>query len=223
MRIHQLLSNYKYEILLFALIQHLYIGIFLTDLIAYSAAIWTINILILGIACVGVFKGKGKWKNIIKNCLFVLVLILPTGYSFFKHFPNYFAFLNLSYVFFFSLILWEILKFLIKPSYINKDIILGSICGYFLLIEILTFLLQYFFYQNPNCFKGVDGSIPAKTYTDLVYYSSITLTSIGFGDILPNSHYTKLITSFFGIAGQFYTVVLVGILLNKFSSQTNNN
>jgi len=30
----------------------------------------------------------------------------------------------------------------------------------------------------------------------------------------------KLITSLFGIAGQFYSVVLVGILISKFSSQS---
>lgn len=55
---------------------------------------------------------------------------------------------------------------------------------------------------------------------DLVYFSSITLTSIGFGDITPSSYHTKLITAFFGIAGQFYVVVLVGILISKFSSKS---
>ena len=94
----------------------------------------------------------------------------------------------------------------------------ASACGYFLLIEISTFLLQFFVVQNPNSFKGIDSSMSAKTYIDLVYFSSITLTSIGFGDITPNTHYTKLITAFFGIAGQFYSVVLVGILISKFTS-----
>ena len=73
-------------------------------------------------------------------------------------------------------------------------------------------------YQNPQSFKGIDFSSPAQTYIDLVYFSSVTLTSIGFGDITPNAYNTKLITSFFGIAGQFYSVVLVGILISKFTS-----
>lgn len=86
------------------------------------------------------------------------------------------------------------------------------------MIEIFTFLLQYFVNQDPELITGIDFSDPAATYMDLVYFSSITTTSIGFGDITPNSHHTKLITSFFGIVGQFYSVVLVGILISKFTS-----
>ncbi len=175
--------------------------------------------LILGIASVGVFIEKGHWKNLIQKLLFLVVLALPIGLTFWGNNPNYFIFLNIGYVVFFLFIFWEVLKYLIKPSYINTDIIFASACGYFLLIEICTFLLQFFVYQNPASFKGIDLTSPAATYMDLVYFSSITLTSIGFGDITPNAHYTKLITSFFGIAGQFYSVVLVGILISKFTSK----
>lgn len=208
----------KYELLLAALIQHLFIGIFLNDLAFYTKVIWPINMLILGVASIGVFIEKGHWKNLIQKILFLLVLALPIGLTFWGDNPYYFIFLNICYVVFFLFIFLEVLKYLIKPSYINADIISASACGYFLLIEISTFLLQYFVYQNPQSFKGIDFTSPANTYIDLVYFSSITLTSIGFGDITPNAHHTKLITSFFGIVGQFYSVVLVGILISKFTS-----
>jgi len=208
----------KYEFLLLALIQHLFIGIFLSDLAFYTKVVWPINMLILGIASVGVFIKKGRWKNITQKIFFLLVLALPIGLTFWGRNLYYFIFLNIGYVLFFLFIFWEVLKYLIKPSYINTDIILASACGYFLLIENSTFLLQFFVYKNPQSFKGIDLSNPASTYIDLVYFSSITLTSIGFGDITPNEHHTKLITSFFGIAGQFYSVVLVGILISKFTS-----
>lgn len=216
------LHRRKYELLLIALIQHLFIGVALQDLPFYTKVIWPVNMLILGIASVGVFIEKGRWKNVIQKILFLLVLALPIGLTFWGNNPYYFVFLNIGYVIFFLFIFWEVLKYLIKPSYINTDIISASACGYFLLIEISTFLLQYFAYQNPHSFKGIDYSNPASTYMDLVYFSSITLTSIGFGDITPNSHHAKLITSFFGIAGQFYVVVLVGILISKFSSNSDS-
>ena len=60
----------------------------------------------------------------------------------------------------------------------------------------------------------------SAVYMDLVYFNSITLTSIGYGDLTPGTHYTKLITAFIGIVGQFYSVVLVGILISKFSSKS---
>lgn len=175
--------------------------------------------IILGIASLGVFIEKGKSKNIIQTLLFLLVLALPIGLTYVGNHLFYFIFLNISYVIFFVFIFLEVLRYLIKPSYINTDIISAAACGYFLLIEISTFLFQFFLYQNPLSFKGIDFSNAANTYIDLVYFSSITLTSIGFGAITPACHNTKLLTSFFGIAGQFYSVVLVGILISKFCSK----
>jgi hypothetical protein len=218
----QFLQQYKYELLLAALLLHLFIGVVLTDMDFYARVIWPINMLLLGFCSTGIFIEKGKRKNSIRIFLFTLVLLLPIALPFLKKLPYFIQALSIVYIFFFAFIFWEILRFLIRPGYINTDIIVASACGYFLLIEISVFLMQAIFYTNPLSFKGIDTSSNAATYIDLVYFCSITLTSIGFGDILPNTHYTKLITSFFGVAGQFYTVVLVGILISKFSSKTND-
>lgn len=219
MKATSFLQRWKYELLLFALLQHLFIGIAVTDLPSYTSIIWPINMIILGVASIGVFIEKGKWKNITRNILFVVVLALPIGLPFFGHLHFYILLLNILYVVYFAFIFLEILQFLIRPGYINADIISASACGYFLLIEIAVFLLQFCQYQNPASFKGIDMSSTASVYMDLVYFCSITVTSIGFGDITPNTYHTKLITSLFGIAGQFYSVVLVGILISKFVSR----
>ncbi len=166
----------------------------------------------------GVFIEKGRATNAVRNLLFALVLLLPISLPFLGQMPHFMELLSGVYVLFFAFIFWEIIRFLIRPSYINADIISASACGYLLLIEISTFLMQTLFYRNPLAFKGIDASNPAATYIDLVYFSSITLTSIGFGDITPNLPHTKLLTALFGIAGQFYSVVLVGILISKFAS-----
>ncbi|MPS73469.1 MAG: two pore domain potassium channel family protein [Chryseobacterium sp.] len=213
------LSKRKYELLLLALIQHLFVGIFLTDLDFYTRVIWPVNMLLLGLGSIFIFTGKMGWRHWFRNIHFIIVLLLPIGIPFFKDIPWYFTFLNINYVIFFVFLFLELLRFLLRPGYINSDIISASVCGYFLLIEISTFLLQTFEYHNPQSFKGIDTSSPASIFIDLVYFCSITFTSIGFGDITPNMHVTKLITAFIGIGGQFYTVVLVGILISKFSSK----
>ena len=220
MTVNQFLNKRKYELLLLALLQHLFIGVFLDDKEFYKTFIWPVNMLILGWASTGVFLEKGKLKNIIRNVLVLIVFALPVGLPFAGDLTDYFLFLNFAYVAFFVFIFWEVLRFLLRPSYINVDIISAAACGYFLLIEISTFLLQFFYYQDAASFKGIDSSSTASIYIDLVYFSSITLTSIGFGDITPAAHHTKLITALFGIAGQFYSVVLVGILISKFTSNS---
>ena len=209
----------KYEVLLAALLQHLFIGIFITDHNNYRDVIWPINMLLLGLACTGIFIGKDKWKSWIKNLLFILVVLFPIGISFVKDVRFYFEVLNIVYVLFFIFIFYEVLKFLLKPSYIDTDVISAAACGYFLLIEISVFLLQLLIYNNPHSFKGVDMTGSASIYMDLVYFSSISMTSIGFGDIVPTAPNTKLVASIMGIAGHFYTVVLVGIIISKFTSR----
>ena len=213
------LQKHKYELLLLALTQHLFVGIFLTDLDFYTRVVWPINMLLLGLGSIFMFTGKHIWKHWFRNIHFIVVLLLPIGIPFFRDITWYFTLLNINYVIFFSFLFLELLRFLLRPGYINSDIISASVCGYFLLIEISTFLLQAFEYHNPNSFKGIDASSSASIFIDLVYFCSITFTSIGFGDITPNTHTTKLITAFIGIAGQFYTVVLVGVLISKFSSK----
>jgi len=220
------LQNYKYEILLFALIQHLFFGIFLTDMGFYTKVIWPVNMLILGVSSAGIFIEKDKWKQIIKAILTIGAVAFPLCVPFFGSNPIFMTALNLSLAVFYLFIFIEVLRFLMKPSYINRDIITASACGYFLLIEISVFVFQIFYYANPNSFKGINTEFSvansANVFMDLVYYCTITLTSIGFGDITPNSHVTKLLTSFLGVTGQFYSVVLVGILISKFSSKVDN-
>lgn len=219
----QFFSKNKYELLLFALMQHLFVGIVLRDMDFYVKIIWPINMIIVGIASIGVFVEKGRFKKILKNTLFLLVLTLPLSLSFIKNSPQFMTTISAVYVLFFLFIFLEIIRFLTKPSYVNTDIISASACGYFLLIEVNVFLMQIFFYNNSHSIKGLDISSTSAVYMDLVYFCSITITSIGFGDILPNSHITKLVTALFGIIGQFYTVVLVGILISKFSSSKIDN
>lgn len=175
---------------------------------------------LLGITSVGIFIEKSRQKNIVKNLLLLLTIALPISLPYATEVPYFMSFLNLTFVAFYVFIFIEILRFLIRPSYINSDVISASACGYLLLIEISVFFFQFFYYTNPNSFKGINTSSRGLIYMDFVYFCSITLTSIGFGDITPNAYYTKLITSLIGIIGQFYSVILVGILISKFSSKS---
>lgn len=222
LRIRFFFHKWKFELLLIALIQHLYIGIVVRDMPFYAKVLWPINMVVLGLASVGVFVEKGKLKNRVKNVLTVIVIALPIMLPFFNGAHHFMLILNLSYVVFFLFIFFEVFRFLIKPSYINADIISAAACGLFLLIEIFVFLFQIWVYTDSNSFKGIDQTSSAHTFIDLVYYCSITLTTIGYGDITPNAHYTKLAASLIGIAGQFYSVVLVGILISKFTTHSNS-
>jgi len=218
MNVKIFLQKRKYELLLLALVQHLYIGIFVTNMPFYIGVLWPVNMVILGLASIGVFLEKGRLKVLIKNILTAIVIAFPVLLPFFKDEPLFMSLLNISYVLFYLFIFLEVLKFLLRPGYINRDIISAAACGFFLLLETFVFLFQIWVYADTESFKGIDYSSPAHTFIDLVYFCSITLTTIGFGDITPASPDTKLITSLMGVIGQFYIVVLVGIIISKFAA-----
>ncbi len=222
MKIKAFLQKRKDELLLIVLIQHLYSGIIVRDMSFYTEILWPINMIFLVLVSINVFFEKGKWKHVLKNVLTVIVIVFPILLPFFNGIPEFMFLLYVSYVIFFSSIFIEVFKFLLKASYSNIDIILSAVCGLFLLIETLVFLFQIWVYSDHNSFMGIDYSIRAYTFIDLVDYCSITLTTIGYGDITPNAHYTKLAAYLIGIAGQFYFVVLVGILISKFSNHSNS-
>lgn len=85
------------------------------------------------------------------------------------------------------------------------------------MISIFSYLLIE--YNFPNSFHGITNNNPSLIYNELSYFSFITLTSIGFGDIYPITDVSRLVTTFFGMIGQFYMVAVVGIIISKFTSR----
>ncbi len=213
------LNKWKYELMLFGLLQHLFIGIFITDMHFYTKTLWPISMFMLGVFSVGIYIEKGKLNQRIKDGLFILVIVLPFSINQFADFNQFMLLFNVIYALFFAVIFFEVLKFLVKPGYINTDIIAASIAGFFLLIEQSVFLFQFCYYSNPHCFAGLPIGKPVNHFIDFVYYSSITLTTIGYGDITPSANATKLLTALLGIIGQFYFVVLLGIIISKFNQR----
>ncbi|MGL5111187.1 MAG: potassium channel family protein [Flavobacterium sp.] len=217
-KLKSLVHFHRYNLLLFALVLHLFSGLFFENLAKFPVLLWMFNMFLLGITSMGIFAKKGKFHLSIRTVFLVFFMLITIAIPSVNENPLYKTVLYLIYMIFFISVFWEILKFLMYPSYINSHVISAAICGYLLLIEISTFLMMNYFNNNPHSFRPIDQSSPMATFSDMVYYCAITLTSIGFGDIVPINHQTKLFTALFGIIGQFYIVVLVGILISKFSS-----
>lgn len=54
---------------------------------------------------------------------------------------------------------------------------------------------------------------------DLVYYTMVTLTTVGYGDITPQVPVAKSLSMIIAISGQFYIAVVVAIIVGKFASK----
>jgi hypothetical protein len=219
-RLRALLQRRKYELLLAALLQHLFIAAILPDLTFYTRVVWPLNMVLLGLLSVGLFAERSQRHRAFKALMNLLVIAFPLIAWLTRPTTTMMVILSGSYVVFFLVILVEVMRHLIRPSYINVDLVSAAICGFFLVLEVSIFLMQGLYYAVPNGFHGIDTTSFTTVYLDLVYFCSIVITSIGFGDITPAHHMTKLATSMVGITGQTYSVVLVGILISKYTSAT---
>lgn len=93
-----------------------------------------------------------------------------------------------------------------KRETVNVDTILGGICVY-LLIGIL-WALMYIFLNNLEM-----GIIVFKEGASLFYFSFSTLTTLGYGDIVPKGNFAMMLANFEAIAGQVYLTIFVARLV----------
>ena len=97
--------------------------------------------------------------------------------------------------------------------------LIGGVCAYLLLgvsIAILNMLVQRFI---PHSFTGLPDPDVYSSGMDLIYYSFVTMTTLGYGDIIPESSIARALAYLTAIAGQFYIAILVGTSVGMYLNQ----
>lgn len=117
----------------------------------------------------------------------------------------------------FFLITVNLLLKLIRSKKVDSNVLLEAVNGYFLLGIMGAIIFAYILRNSPGAFTFEKGMI--KSFHDFIYFSFITFTSIGFGDISPVTPLAKSATMFFGVAGQLYTTFIIAFLVGKMSNK----
>lgn len=127
-------------------------------------------------------------------------------------------FLRLVVFFTFHLVvIRELISQIWKTKFINEKTILGLISGLVSLgfIGFFMFMLAEFF--HPGSFSMPDFGI--SKVQNLLYFSYVTLFTIGYGEIVPVTDLAQKIVILIGLTGQLYMLVLVGIIIGKYIGQ----
>ena len=83
----------------------------------------------------------------------------------------------------------------------------------YLLLGMIWTLLYIFINQlQPLSFNGLEQG----NELEFIYFSYITLTSLGYGDIVALAPVARTLAYLEVIIGQFYMAVLVGALVGKY-------
>jgi voltage-gated potassium channel len=105
-----------------------------------------------------------------------------------------------------------LIKQLIKIKDISLHFILGPILGFLYLGIIGGVIFEFVHFLNPNSFQLIKGFSDYSFY----YFSFISMTSVGFGDITPLTAPAQSLTLVMTIIGQFYLVIVIGVFVGKY-------
>ncbi|HMS30732.1 MAG TPA: potassium channel family protein [Saprospiraceae bacterium] len=217
-RIHGKLSTYRFEFLLAALTLLIFDKIFFPSNDFFIRYVWPINMIIIALASFGIFVERELWVKRLRIVFSNIAILMPFGFLYFS--PNFWfvSFLVAFYIVFYIFILVEVFRQITMAKEVRFNVVIGSFCGYLLLSMVALFSYLAIELNYPESFRNISkGNFPA-IYNELSYFSFITLTSIGFGDIYPTTDMSRLTVAFFGMLGQFYMVAVIGIIISRFTS-----
>ena len=111
-----------------------------------------------------------------------------------------------------GLLLFAVLKYSILPDDIRKvDRITAGICGYLLIGNFWANLLQLIALINANAFLDPNGG--EMTRPDFLYLSLTSLTSVGFGDVVPVAIPARIVCVLESVVGVLYLAVFISALI----------
>jgi ion channel len=89
---------------------------------------------------------------------------------------------------------------------VDTATVLGVLCIYLLFALFFGGVHQFFAACFTHYLNGIQGT---PTSSDLLYFSVITLTTVGFGDITPADEVARAVTVVEALIGQLYLVSVV--------------
>lgn len=161
-----------------------------------------------------IFSKKKMWT--IMFALFLLFLIVR-----FYLIPNLETEIGptvgFAYIMYFILISTKVYHKIYAAKIVGREVISAVFSGFIMLSTIGSFIFLSIEVFSPNSFSNLGEGV--VKYHNIRYFSFITTLTIGYGDIVPISNLAKNFTILIGLAGNFYSVIVTGIVLGKFVNE----
>jgi voltage-gated potassium channel len=175
--------------------------------------------LLMGIWSLGTEK---KWL-LVGGVILAISGIVSTTINLFLDIPELLL-VNIGIMFVFTLAsTWIASRHLLLSGAIDLNKIIGAICTYLLLG--LNWALSYLFinFAIPESFHGLTSTDLRTQFAELLYYSFVTITTLGYGDLTPVRPLARTLAYLEAIVGQFYVAVLVAWLVGMYLSEKNQH
>jgi hypothetical protein len=117
-----------------------------------------------------------------------------------------------------------ILQYIFRNRTLTVDGIFATVTVYLMIAMIFSMLYLLLVVWNPASFNlQVEGMPPQLLQSNLLYFSLITLATVGYGDILPVSESARTLAVIEATVGQFYVAVIVAVFVGMYATQRRNS
>jgi ABC-type multidrug transport system fused ATPase/permease subunit len=115
----------------------------------------------------------------------------------------------------FTLLIGTVGVAVFAPGRVTYHRILGAIVVYMATAYLFVALYHLLVVTDPNAFTGLPSGGPGPaTLTSLIYFSYVTLTSTGYGDIAPVHPLARGLANLEAVVGQLYPAILLARLVS---------
>ena len=106
---------------------------------------------------------------------------------------------------------------------VDANRIVGAVCIYLLMGLIWTLMYLFIAQAIPGAFNGVEQMVWYDNFADVAYYSYVTLTTLGYGDISPVAPIARFLVYMEAVVGVFYMAILVASLIGVGINESQKN
>jgi hypothetical protein len=174
-----------------------------------------LNILFLTLYFIGIFSSEDKWNIYLSSFLFVAHAILLMIR--FDDTPNQFYLIErLVGLVNMSLFIFINLRLLFRNAESNTYRVIGAVNVYLLFALMGAFAFEILKIQTG---KSIAGNIRLQNndtdYATYVYYSLVSLTTVGYGDIYPDGMPSRMLSVLLSAIGILYPPVVIARLVSN--------
>lgn len=210
--INKLLEK-RYRSLLLALVMMIIGPSFFENSEYENLVSFVFNSLTIFLAIYAVHESK---RQLYGGFILAVVVILINQLGIFKAEATLDFYLSfVIYLIFYAYVAFRLLKMVIATENVNIGVLYASVIVYLLMGVIGGYLFMLIENANPgsiNNLELVNITNPNKFF----YFSFITLSTLGYGDIAPASAPARAICMILSSTGPLYLTVLVALLVSRF-------
>ena len=120
-------------------------------------------------------------------------------------------------ILFLVVIIYHIITQILVSKKVDTNVIFGVITIY-IIFGLIAGECNLLIYSHDN--MAFSGDFDATNPSGLRYFSYVTITTLGYGDIAPVSQIARASAIFFSLTGQVYLAVVIALIVGKYVSYT---